>query len=95
MTGITTRNFWRVVNLSDFVLEPMQDIISSLVLSNEGKVSPNALMDAIEKSPKIKEELKKDFKDLYLEKDEIKKLSDIMNKIYSELLAGITVNAAQ
>lgn len=78
--------------ISDFLLEPMQNVISNLALSNGGKVSQNALMDAIEKSPEIKNELKKDVKNGYLEDNEIKNLTNIMNKIYAELLAGINVN---
>ena len=78
--------------VSDFLLEPMQNFISTLSLSNGGKVSQDALLNAIEKSPEIKNELKKDVKNGYLEENEIKKLSDIMNKIYAELLAGINVN---
>ena len=78
--------------ISDFLLEPMQNVISNLALSNGGKVSQDALMDAIEKSPEIKNELKKDVKNGYLEDNEIKNLTNIMNKIYAELLAGINVN---
>lgn len=81
--------------ISDFLLEPMQDKISSLLLSNDRKVSQAALMNAIEKSPEIKSELKKDVKDGYLQSADIQNLSKIMEKIYAELLAGITVNQTQ